>query len=115
MANQIYNPPSFTDYSILVNWLSDTQFEFDGGVWETKAKNKNKGLLALLSSSRCIEGRVTPNVLSYLFIYELPDGSKSWIITRDKHWKKHPTVFSVARKRYDLLYLTNQQQFKELL
>lgn len=115
MAIQVYQPPSSIDYSCLVTWLSDTTFEFDGGLWETKAKNRNKGLLALLSSSRCVEGSYNPNIISYLFIYKLPDGGKNWIITKDKHWKKHPTVFSLARKRYDLLYLTQTQQFKEIL
>lgn len=115
MAIQIYQPPSSIDYLRLVTWISDTQFEFDGGIWETKPKNKGKGLIALIASSRCIKGLTNKNLISYLFIFKLPNGTKDWIITKDKHWKKHPTVFSLARKRYDLLYLTQTQQFKELL
>lgn len=113
MSIQIYQPA--INHLSLVTWVSDTSFKFDGGLWVTKAKNRNKGLLSLLASSRCVEGTINQNVLSYLFIYKLPDGSKNWLITKDKYWKKHPTVFSLARKRYDLLYLVQQPNFKDLL
>ena len=102
------------NYNKLITWVSDTRFLFDGGLWETRAGNRNKPFKSLIPSSRCVEGKVHKNVLSYLFIYEV-DGKKDFVITNDKHWKKHKTTFSVARKRYDLLYLVTTENFKELL
>ena len=108
----IYEPDQCIE---LIEWVSDTHFKFDGCLWKTRKQYRNKSFTFLMKVSRCVEGEYKPNVLSYLFIFLDSAGKKDWIITTNKYWKQKPTVFSLARKRYDLIYLTKTKQFKSLL
>lgn len=96
------------DILALVSRIDSNTFEFDGVTYFYKEIDLciRRGLLRrLLYQSRILSGIPQPNSLSYLFIYETPDGSRKSVLTSNKYWVEERTVQVVVKTRYELLVI----------